>query len=58
MKYTYEVITLINLNDESIEYLIRTDSDGNSVTIPADLANSDYQLYLKTINDEPATQSK
>jgi hypothetical protein len=44
MKYTIEK-TL------SVEIIVGTDDEGNEIRIPKDLANFDYQTYLKSINN-------
>jgi hypothetical protein len=36
------------------EYIKKTDADGNVFYIPSDPTNSDYQAYLKSL-DEAAT---
>ena len=43
MSSTYEEYT----NDFGNKYIARTDEDGKVHWIPTDLANSDYQAYLK-----------
>lgn len=49
MKYTYTI-------NESLTGTIiaRTDENGNVAFIPKDLGNSDYQAYLKSL-DEAST---
>ena len=51
MKYTYEKIAN-ELNDSIV--LKRTDETGKIWWIPTDPANSDYQAYLKSL-DEAST---
>jgi len=52
MKPTYEVIAadVATLTPERIK---RTDTDGTIWWIPTDLANSDYQAYLKHLTENP-----
>lgn len=53
MTYKYTVISLateINPNAFCIE---REDEQGNKCWIPNDPANSDYQQYLRWLNNEP-----
>ena len=47
MEFTYEVIT----DDFNNKLIKRTDKDGSESWIPSDPANSDYQAYLKSINN-------
>jgi len=47
-EYTYEVIT----NTLGGECIKRTDADGNEAWIPCDPANSDYQAYLASLEEE------
>ena len=44
MKYTIEK-TL------SVEIIVGTDDEGNEIRIPKDLANPDYQAYLKYLEE-------
>jgi hypothetical protein len=44
MKYTIE-------KTFSVEIIVGTDDEGNEIRIPKDPANSDYQAYLKSINN-------
>jgi len=44
-EYTYEVITF----DDGLKAIKRTDLDGNVWSIPLDPGNSDYQLYLESL---------
>jgi len=46
-KYTYEIIT--NLFNSSC--IKRTDENGLVAWIPMDPANSDYQAYLKSLEE-------
>jgi hypothetical protein len=48
MKYTYELIEDTNINSQSIK---RVDEEGNESFIPIDPANSDYQAYLKYLEE-------
>ena len=45
MKYTYEV----NENQFGQNIITKTSANGLILFIPADLANSDYQAYLKSL---------
>lgn len=47
--YTYEVI-----GQESSSVIKRVDADGNIAFIPKDEGNSDYQAYLKSLNETPS----
>jgi hypothetical protein len=47
MTYTYEVITF-----ENTKVLKRIDDQGAEAFIPMVEGNSDYQLYLKSLEDE------
>ena len=40
------IYTIINREDGSIQCIERIDADGNLCYIPTDPANSDYQAYL------------
>jgi hypothetical protein len=51
--FTYKEITQESLG-ESFTCIARTDEDGNTVFIPIEPANSDYQAYLKSL-DETST---
>ena len=44
----YEIIT----NRSGEEVLKRTDADGTEWFIPIDTANSDYQAYLESLENE------
>jgi hypothetical protein len=46
MKYTYEIITATNAST-----LKRTDINGEVTWIPINEANSDYQTYLKQLEE-------
>ena len=46
MEYTYEIIEVKNAST-----LKRTDSNGEVVWIPLNEANSDYQRYLKYLEE-------
>lgn len=50
MKYTYEDVT----DDFGNKSIKRTDEDGLVAWIPMDAGNSDYQAYLKSL-DEAST---
>jgi hypothetical protein len=45
--FTYEVYTTLN----GSQYIKKTDSNGIEWFIPSDPANSDYQEYLKYLED-------
>ena len=47
MKYTYETIT----SEFGLEIIKRIDELKQVVWIPCDLANSDYQEYLGTLDE-------
>lgn len=51
MESTYEVIT----HPEFGTSIRRTDPNGEVWSIPTDPANSDYQAYLKSLEDEAAS---
>ena len=38
-------------NEGSPSYVVRTDEDGKVWSIPCDPANSDYQAYLKDLEE-------
>jgi hypothetical protein len=44
--YTYNVI-----GQEANSVIKRTDAEGNIAFIPIDEGNSDYQAYLKSLNE-------
>ena len=46
MQYTYEIVTAKN-----IDSLKRIDENGDASWIPMDLANRDYQQYLKWLEE-------
>lgn len=46
-EYTYEVIT----SETGSETIKRTDNNGNEAWIPTDPANTDYQAYLKSLEE-------
>jgi hypothetical protein len=48
-KIIYEKIT----SDLGSEFIKRTDLDGTIWFIPSDPANSDYQAYLKSLDEAP-----
>ena len=53
MTYTYEVIvTETATGTETV--IKRTDQNGAVLWIPEDPSNSDYQLYLASLNEVPA----
>ena len=37
--------------------ILRTDDDGKVWSIPTDPANSDYQAYLKSLDEQQAAQN-
>ncbi len=45
--FTYEVYPTLN----GSKYIKKTDANGNEWFIPTDPANSDYQEYLKSLED-------
>ena len=49
---TYEKITK---TDPNWEYIARTNEDNSISVIPIEPANSDYQAYLKSLEDEANT---
>ena len=51
MPISYKKITK---TDPNWEYIARTNEDGSVSVIPIELANSDYQAYLKSL-DEAST---
>jgi hypothetical protein len=46
MTYTYKV-------QENNGIVVRTDEIGNTCSIPINLANADYQEYLKSLDETP-----
>ena len=50
MKYTYEPAPIDPINPEA-KTIWRTDENGMTIAIPNDPANSDYQIYLKSLED-------
>ena len=51
MKYTYEIVTAKNAST-----LKRTDANGEIVWIPINEANSDYQRYLRWLENPDAEE--
>jgi hypothetical protein len=54
MTYTYEEITDPTFNTKTIK---KTDADGKEYWIPTDLGNSDYQRYLRWLEDPEAEEN-
>jgi hypothetical protein len=52
MKPTYEMIT----NELGGQFIKATHEDGVIMLIPTDPANSDYQRYLESLNDDTETE--
>ena len=50
MKYTKEIGRLEN------EYIVRNNEDGSQTYIPMDEANSDYQAYLRWLENPDAEE--
>jgi hypothetical protein len=50
----YEEETLISDQGESITRIIATDENGKEFGIPSDPANSDYQAYLRWLENPEA----
>jgi hypothetical protein len=48
MKYTYEELENV---------IVRTDKNGNISNVPKDPANSDYQRYLRWLENPDADES-
>jgi hypothetical protein len=44
---TYEIVE----NDFGVQFIVCTDQDGKVFWIPTDPANSDYQTYLKSLEE-------
>ena len=54
MTITYQEIEIVEMNTKYIE---RTSEDGSISIIPFDSANSDYQAYLKSLEEQANDQS-
>lgn len=52
MKSTYEIVK----TDRDTDILKRTDADGSIWWIPVDESNSDYRVYLESLNDDTETE--
>jgi hypothetical protein len=52
-KPTYEEVT----NDYGVTVIKRIDADGTIAWIPTDPANSDYQRYLRWLEDPEAEEN-
>ena len=50
MKLTYKLIE----NDFNMSYIERTEENGTISYIPLDEANSDYQAYLASLDEQQA----
>jgi hypothetical protein len=47
---TYPIYEVLEATEWAIAQVIKTDADGGVSSIPCDLANSDYQAYLKSLD--------
>lgn len=52
MTSTYEII-----ERDGVEFIYRTDDDGKTWGIPMDESNSDYQRYLRWLENPDAEKS-
>ncbi len=50
MKYIYELAPIDPINPQA-KTIWRTDENGITIAIPNDPANSDYQIYLKSLEN-------
>ena len=50
---TYELFT----SETGVEFIKRINDDGSVSFIPKDLANSEYQIYLRWLENPEAEQS-
>jgi hypothetical protein len=53
MKPTYEII-----ERDGVEFIYRTDTDGKVWGIPKDEGNSDYQRYLRWLENPDAEEAQ
>jgi hypothetical protein len=53
----FEVKQTTDITGATIDYVIKTDEDGKIWTIPNDPSNSDYQAYLRWLENPEAEQS-